>query len=493
MTAPDVSLTIQDGGLKLVPETSDGVQVKIGVASAGTPLTLYPFTPSAVPSGLLTSTLGQGPVPDSIAVGFSQVVDGKAPSLIYGFRVTPSTAATSSAVTVTRKSTSTGTVATTGSSPLDTYAPRIRITKTGTTGTGEFVYSLDGGDTESGVIQIPGGGTYAIPNSGVTAVFTPGAGPTFFEEGDVFTWTTTAPAMTIADIATAITALLLLTNKWEFLHIVGVPADHTATAALFAALATHMATLEGTKRYRSAIMEASDSSDANLITAMASSVSSRIVVGAGFGEIFIPTTKQVQKRPISWILAGRASAIPVHEDLARVASGPVIGLVPNTAAPGNGLYRNERVTPGLDSARFSTLSEFEDKDPQGVYVTNAKMFSATGSDFRHWQHRRVMDKACTIVRPILLRLLSDDVRAETEGERKGKILELEALQIEESATAQLYGAMKAHVSDAAVEISRDDNLLSTEELTADITLITLIYFKKITARIRFVNPALQAA
>lgn len=481
MTAPNVALTIQEGGLGILPATADGIHVKMGVASGLTPLTMYTFAdlPAIVASG------GTGPALDAAAVALTTVVNGVRPPVVYVFPVTPSTAATSGSVTPVRTSTSTGTVATTGSTPYDTYTIKVTITTTGTLGTAAFTYTLDGGDTTSAPIAVPGGGTYAIPSTGVTAVFTAGGGPIFFEAGDTFSWSTVAPAMTVSDIGTAMTALLLLTPAWEGVHVVGTAVDHTATATLFAALATHAATMEASKRYRWIFMEASDSTDANLISAMASSSNTRMLVGAGFEEIYIPTTKLVLKRPAAWSIVGRGMAIPVHEDAARVASGPVTGVV--------SLYRNEDLTPGLDSARFSTMRQFVNNDPSGFFVTNARIFGGSLSDFQYWQDRRVMDKACTIARPILLNLLNDSVQVETTGARKGKIREISAIQIEKSSTMKLLATMSRHVTDATVHLSRDDLILSTKTLTVTISLIPFGYFKQIVATISLSNPALAPA
>jgi len=487
MTAPNVSLAVQDGGLGLVPESADGIHVKVGVSSSGTSGQLYGFTPQAL-TGSLVSTLGQGPLVDAAAVALSTTVNGRGPSKVLCMPMTPSTAATSGSVTPTRTSTSTGTVATTGSSPRNTYDVRLLIVLTGTLGSGTFKYSLDGGDTYSAEIQIPSGGTYTIPSSGVVAVFTAGGGPIYFEAGDLFSWSTTAPALTTSDIASAITALLAVTTAFEFIHIVGAASDHTATATLFAALATHASSLESNYRYRSILMEASDSSDANLDTAMVSSSSNRLLVGLGYEELYIPTTKMILKRPSAWLMAARASCIPVHEDLARILSGPVQGVTPTSALP-NGLYRNEETaTTKMDDKRFSTLKQFVNNDPAGIWITNARMFGSSTSDFRYWQHRRVMDKACTLARSIFLEMLSDDVRVETDGDRKGKILEKEAAQLEKAATARLRASMSENCSDIAVTVSRDDNILSTETLTVTVSIIPFGYLKQISATITFFNP-----
>lgn len=480
MTAPNLSITVKDGGLGTAPETADGVHVKIGVASGLTALSLYTFTSLAA----LQASGAIGPAVDAAAVALNTVVNGKAPPAVLIFPVTPSTAATSGSITETRVSTSVGTVASTGSSPKDQYNVIVLITTSGTLGAGVFQYSLDGGDTYSAPITIPSGGTYTVPNSGVVVVFDASpSGSLKFEAGDKFTWSTTAPAMTTSDIASAVTALLALTTAWEGIHIVGAPADETATATLFAALATHADTIEASKRYRWVFMEAADVSNSLLKTAMASSSHIRMFVGGGWEELYIPTTKMVLKRPSAWPILGRAMAIPVHEDPARVASGPLSGIV--------SLYHNEdTATVPLDSDRFSTLRQFVNNDPAGFYVTNVRVFGGALSDFKYMQHRRVMDKACTLSRSFLLQLLSDSTFLDP---KTGLILEESAVMIEEMINAKLRAAMGNSVSDISFKVSRTDNLLTTSTLTEDERIIPLGYFKNLAATIGYFNPALAPA
>src|SRR5262249_41949376 len=154
-------------------------------------------------------------------------------------------------------------------------------------------------------------------------VFTAGAGPLFFEDGDLFAFATTEPKCTLSDLAAAFTALLSDNRTWGYIHVVGAPVDATALAALFDAVKAQLATFETKKRWVRGIIEAPDVSDANLVTAMSVKEGARLGVAAGYEDVTIPDSLRKFKRSAGWVKAARAACVPIYEDLARVASGAV--------------------------------------------------------------------------------------------------------------------------------------------------------------------------
>lgn len=479
MAMPDATLTVKDNALGLLPSDIDSVHLKIGVSSAGTKNQVYAFTDLDT----LASTLGEGPLVEAAALALATTVNGKSGKPVLCCRVDPATAATVSAVTPTRVGTSTGTVATTGTSALDTYDVIILITRTGTLGAGAFKYSMDGGDTYSQEITIPGGGTYSIssPATGVVVVFTAGGGPTYFEAGDKFTFTTTAPAMTTGDLATSWAAILGDPTEWGFAHIVGAPVDGAALSTFAAAVATHVSTAEAASRFIWALIESPDISDGTLQTQLATFASARVAVSAGWGELTSPRNGRVMKRPSAWIEAARCAAIPVHEDPAKVRSGPVsAGLV--------SIGRDERKAGGiLDAARYATLRTW--LGLSGFYITNVPMMAAAGSDFALVPNRRVMDKACRIGYRALLQFSSQEFRVDP---KTGYIDERDAKAIEAEIEAALNAGVVAegNASSIKVQVPRTDNMLSTKKLRAKLRVVPLAYAKTIDAEIAFSNPAL---
>jgi hypothetical protein len=218
MTIPNVNVEVEDFALGILPENIDGVHAAVGPCSAGSVNTIYGFNDPKV----VKETLGRGKLVEKLIHHLS-LVGGP----VYAIRPN-TTAGTMSAVAVARKSTSTGTVADNSSTPNDEYEAILKITRTGTLGTGAFQYSLDNGDVYSEEIAIPLGGSYTIPDSGIVLTFTPNGGPIYFEKDDQFVFTTTAPSYSMSQLTAAIDVLLADAREWEFLHVVGTPAPSTS-------------------------------------------------------------------------------------------------------------------------------------------------------------------------------------------------------------------------------------------------------------------------
>jgi hypothetical protein len=189
---------------------------------------------------------GGGPLPEAIAVAIAQGA-----GLVYAVRANASVAGTIG--TVQKTGTGTGNLSVTGS-PNDAYEVVVRITRAGARGTAAFIYSLDGGDTYSPEIAVPSSGTYALPGTGITLTFTDGASGTSFEVGDTYTFTTTAPAYSLADLNAAIDALFTQAQlRYQFVHVVGA-----ATPTVAAAVDARMGEAAQAHRYIWAMLEAQD-------------------------------------------------------------------------------------------------------------------------------------------------------------------------------------------------------------------------------------------
>ena len=471
---PDVYVNIQDGGLGVLPLPTESIQAKIGVASQGP--TDQVVAVSDIDS--LTATFGTGPLVEAAAVALAL-----AGGPIYLVRANASVAGTVGAVTATRVGSSDGTLAVSGS-PLDRYQVIVEITRSGSVAAGDaaFRYSLDGGDTWSPEIALVA--SYAIDGTGLTLAFTDGTASPTFEAGDRFAFETTAPAMSLTDLNAALDALLADPREWGFVHVVGA-----AGSAVFAAVATKMAEAEASQRYAFAVLEARDIASGEtedswmsaILTEFANSADTRVAVVAGHAEVASPVTGRVIRRNLAWHYTGRLSAIPIAEDPARVARGPVPGIVT--------LYHDEARKLGLDPERFTTFRTFTGLT--GYYVTNGRMKAPEGSDFDLVQNRRVMDKACTVAVHAARRFLNESVRVDDAG----LIDERDAKRIEGYVKGQLEAALVApgHVSAVDIALDRASNVLSSRSTTLTVRVRPLGYLKWIEIKVGFENPALIPA
>lgn len=468
MSIPEATLTIKDGALGLVPQDTSGIQALIGTSSSGTANVVASYGDVQT----LRDDLGTGPLVEAAALVLSQ---GGGPVVVV--KATGGTAGSNGSVTHTGTGTS---VMTVSGTPLDTYLFKVLIKTAAaavTSGLGTFVYSLDNGTTYSDEIALPTAGTYLVPNTGLTLTFAAGT----LVADDTYTFTSTGPAYTLTNLNTALTALLAASQTWFMVHAVGVPADASASAAVFSALDTALIAAESSFRYAFACMQAADDTDANLISAFSALSSTRVGVCAGFAYIVSPLSGMQYKRGASWAIAARASRVSPATDLGEVAQGALTGVA--------SLLRDERITPGLDANRFSTLRTHVGEP--GFFITNARIMSSPTSDFRYWQHRRVMDIASTTVRSGQLQYLNSSVRIDAET---GLINENDARAIEKNIEAKMRATVTqpGYASDCSVTVDRTVNMLTTETLKIKYRVVPLGYAKTIQGEIGFANPLLAA-
>jgi len=465
---PRQEFSILSNGLGLVEESPNRF-VFIGPSSKGTANVLQAFSQK----NDITDAVGYGPAPEDAAYSM-----GQGGSLLF-MKTSASVAGTNGSVTATLVGTATGTV-TLADAPYDSYTAIIEIMTTGTVGTGEFRYTLDNGKTYSETLTIPAGGTYTIPNTGITATFVPGAGAIYFEAGDTHSWTSVGPSMNATDLGTAITALRADQTTWPVLVICCRFADASTATTFFSALSTHLDTLEGDFRFVRAIMYAGDDDEATTDTAFdavsddrimvvygnAPTASGLVVAGRGFPSLGVG------------LAAGRAAKVKLSTALHRVASGPLPG------ADSTLLSHDERQTESVDSHKLTTFRTWLERG--GAFVTRGRLKAAAGSDFQFWQLGRVMDEACRVTYLAQQLFIAKGVRTTTTG----AIDDRDAGRWESGVQADLEAALlqpvneegtKGHVSSIApseglgYKIDRTNNVQSTATIISTVALRPLAY------------------
>lgn len=472
---PDTFEDFPDGGLGLLAGDTDDVHLKIGVASAGIPLTIYSFSPDA--AGNVKTTLDAGPLVESTVTSLAE----GAP-IVYAMPVAPSTPSAVTAVVLT--GTGTSVLTTTGSTAKDAYDVVIEITRAGVSlvaATAAFRISLDGGDSWSESTAVPVSGiisSYA-GNSGLVLTFGTGT----FVLGDTYRFTTTAPALTLSDISAALDAAFSDERVWRFVHVVGAVSGTIAVG-----VSAKLQTAKTLKRYTRAILETRDmgSAEANatwqasLGADFASISDGRICVIAAPAETVSPISGQQRRVSAAAIITGRISRRRISEDAGRVRTGPLAGIVR--------LYHDERKTPGLNAMRFTTMRTRIGR--AGFYITQGLTLAAPTSDYKFLQNGFVMDKAANIVRDGTLEYLNESL---VVSPATGFIDEVQAKAIE----ADLVGKLSAGLFDkgdmsaeAVVTVKRNNNILATGQVFVRYGILPLAYGKYIYNELVFINPAL---
>lgn len=493
MPLPKQTMVINDPGLG-VTDPAAIIPFFYGPASGGVANEIKTFSSATE----LVAHHKQGAMPEAAAY-----VLQNAGGPVRTMKSATSVAASNGSVTPTRVGTSTGTVTVSGT-PNDDYEHIIRIKKTGTLGTAIFDYSLDDGYTFSAEITVPAGGAYANADTGVTYTFVPGGGPTFFEVGDKHEFDSVGAMWNASDLSAGVTAILASTIPWRFLVCCGQPASAAAAATLFAALGTHMTSLENVFRYRRAMMDTGKDTTGNVTTSFAAQVSKRIL--ASYGDMDVASGKpmagwSVPKRATVQAFARNATGPATQgwgfpsTDLKRVRGGPVPGIV--AKADGSpAISHDEFKTEVLDAARISTLRTYP--EVSGVYITQGRLKSAAGSDFERWQHGMIMDIACETVYAKQALWIGEGLRCNANG----TIDEREAARIEKEVNAALSavlltpvraGGQIGHVSDVRYTVSRTHNLLTTKTLVSEVAIRPLGYVDFIITTLGYQANVLPAA
>lgn len=460
-----VIITVRDGGLNLPVEVAKRPLI-VGVSSKGTANTLYWVNGSQN----IVSELGRGPGPEMLA----PIADSGGALFL---KVAATTAGATGTPAVTRVGSSTGTISI-GGIPSDAYKIRIKISSPG-----RFQYALDGySNTEatgwSPEYLIPAGGTFALAgtadNGGaLTVTFATGTG-TSWDVGDVHRIDCTAPHYTTTDLTAAFSGLLTKLGSVRPTRIMfaGAAATASATATLLAAIAGHLDTLQAARRWCRAVADGGSLDTLeNFKTAIASFTDDRV------GVVYDPITttsgcRIVSKIPFTgWAapvvpfvnaVAERFAATELSESCARVASGPLRGVM----AIGNDEVLNTQFT-----AEDRIITACRRDGQGGFFVTKPFIRSAPTSDFRTLQWGCVLDEICLIVNNELQKWIERNLRTLLDG--TGFLAPEEASRIESMVNAALVEQLvradniegeKGHVSGVAYTVTRTNDYLKTGEI-----------------------------
>jgi len=476
MSLPDVTISITDNALGLsAPATAQ--TASIGASSLGTVNTVYAFSdPTTV-----NSTLGVGPLAEEVV--YKLVVGG---GIVLAVPATH-TASTPSAVTHTGTGASVMTVTTDTNAPYDAYEVVVTIVLGGTNpaaGTATYKYSLDNGRTQSAVYTMPTSGVIDLDVTGLNLTFSAAS----LVAGDTYVFTAAEPTISNADYTTAHTALTADPRFWKHVHLIGSKANITDTVTHAGVVQGLMAANVTAKRYTRAILDAASGTDAALIAAVTTLSADRVDIGAGFARITSPMTGWQFNRSVGWLEAARRHQVPRSEDSGAVATGPLAFV--------QSISRDERTTPGLDDARFTTARTIVGRT--GFYLTQGRLFAPVGSDFSLIQYGEVMDLACQSGYDELIETLNAVVRVNPAGVSPplvaGAIDERDAGKLEAKLLTRLRTDLIAPqlIVSGSVLINRQQNVLSTGIIKYKVRILPFGYSKFIEAEFGFENPAIQA-
>lgn len=325
--------------------------------------------------------------------------------------------------------------------------------------------------------------TYVLSTTGMTISFPFGT----YTDGDTYTFTTVEPNYSLTNLGDALDVFLADAQRsWFLLHVVGSPTDEAAARAMADLLDTYGSDAQALHRFVFFVMEAADGLDEDDLKAeFVDFESTRVAVSYGYEELTSEATKDDQKRvhnrPSAWPAVARWAQIPISEKGAYVGRGKLGGVSSVEQA-----ILDE--AENMADARFIAIREVIGKI--GYFLAEDCIMAPAGSDFSLVPYRRIMDVACTVVRAGLLNYLNARILV---GADTGFIIESQAQAIEADVNSKLKTALVSpgHASKAQIVVTRDNNILSTQELLVETRITPPGYAKTITHTIGFNNPTIQ--
>lgn len=478
---PGQTLSIRDGGIGSITNATI-LPLVVGRTSSGTDLavTTHYSTQS------VRDALGEGPAVE-LACLLAEVGG------CHVLRVAGTTAGTAGAVTPTRVGTSTGTVTVSGAAPFDAYSVKIAITATGTLGTARYKLSLDGGLTFGGERVMPAGGTAVLGSSNVTATFVAGAGPTYFEAGDVHSFTCVAPTFSTAELTaafasgTAAHAFLRGSTVVEQIFLAGRQASAVAGAGMGAVLEAVTASLAADNVFVTYIADAGNDTAANVRAATGVVGTIASTRGAyAHGTATRPTANPGEgwgtpALPLAYSAAVRAAVVDPAENLGRRRSGPLTGVT--------AVSNDEGITPAFTEGD-RILTATSRRGNAGFYITNGYTRSAADSDFIYYDYSRLIARICRLTVEAQSKWILSKIRVRTDG--TGRIAEVDAKRIEAAVQSVLdelimkqpnSEGFSGFASAVRYTVNRSNNILATRQLQSSVAVIPLPPIESITTSV----------
>ena len=470
MGLPDVTNTILDGTLGSRGADATGIFGAVGVAANfGGGIRIFSDPADAA------AALGDGPLRDLVVSALTV-----AGTICYAVGLEGTLAGTVGAVTPGSANTGAGSLTAAGS-PRNEYDVRVVVVEAGALNEAVFRVEIDG--VLSKKYTVPDApGTFVIPETGVTLTFTAGL-PTgeqkSFELDDEWTFATTAPAATNAEVLAAVDALIASPYVYEWISIAGI-----SSAPLWASLATKAAGAEAIHRYIHFKCQARYRADGETtdqwVAALAgtergTTVGGRVQVYAAWITESDPSG-QIDERGMIGLGTGLSARRGPHEPIDAVKYGGIPGVV--NILPED---VNDGQIKTLRDAGYVTVRQYAGKT--GVYITSGQMLAEDTSDFKLEERRRVMDKACTVVRDAQMTYLGDTVEVAADGS-------LEGIEMFQKISEQPLEDMETagEISGFEIYIDPMQNILATETVVTRVRITPLGKMSYIENVISYHNP-----
>lgn len=461
----DINISLSDGALATA-SSATGIHVKIGASPIVSSEAIA--IRNTMNAKRIKELLGQSPLADAV---MDSIENGSA--LIYCLPVAASTAGSAGSVTAT--ATGTGTVTVTGA-PTNAFKVVVKVTVGGVLNAAAIRYSLDGGSVFGDEQTIPANGAVTLTNTGITLGFA--AGATGFVAGDQFVFATTAPAMSNADVLTALDKVRNINATIEFVHVVGA-SDPALWAACGEAAAKYHSDY---KRPLFVVCEAPAPAADQVADAYATQL---VNLQNGINSIYVQVVAArgvytrldgvTADKNLAGVICGFYAAASVQQSIGETKSFSISESKLSALTPIGFLDE----AAALDDARYLTVRRYDGLF--GWYVTNARMMCPEGSDYKYAERIRTTNKIVREVRKQLLTQMQTTVDISNLDAELAAIAELAMSPVDVMED-------KGEISSARIVVPKGQDILGSETLNLVIHYVPVGHIREIAVDLGMENP-----
>lgn len=483
LAGPLASTDFDDGALSITALTA-GQSFRVVVSGTNTPLSTS-YAGSVITVNTATNADGQPiSLANSIQTSLATLAAAN-PGIFTSALVGAGNeiVAAKSSTPLPFGSTGSATVAAGTGGPTDDYTFIVNILRGGTIGGATPVtieWSCDGGNLFSSQVVIPASGVVLLKDTlldtNVTITFTG-----TFDVGDSFAFTASGPTTGATDLYAAVDAAIAdQTRQFGFITS-PVVLDRAVATVLDSKLqvARPIRELYGVFTVRGPNTGESETDWENaLINAFAGFVSLNGLVSLTAGQVQVVSTYSARqfKRNLIYPVASRAASIPVHEDLGKVATGPMRNVL--------NIYHDEAKSYGLSAQRFIVSRTFPTRPGQYFIQESPTMSDSSDVGYTLLEWERVVLSVARIATDAGLIFVNASFDA--IGQLDGSGAPLGAISIASANKIQAYvnSAVRAFLfkpktdgqvsaSDFTCTVLRNYSFLATREIRMELNITPL--------------------
>ncbi len=453
--------TIGNGNLGILPTSPVGTFLAVGPCSGADDLSIHIFSKADI--GSVRTELGSGDLCDRV-LDFLSLCGQK--GKIIAVPANKDVVGSIAAATKTGSGTAVGV---SGGSPTGSYDIVVQIVTGGDFGTATYQISFDGGDTWFGPYTTPAvPGAVTLGSSGVTLTWSDiYAGDGSFVADDQWAFSTVSPSCTLNALLAALDAGAETNLPFEY-ALAATPTNQATWTGLGVWRDDMFAAHRPVRVLTETPIPTSGMSASAFVTAALAGISGfshdAVSVCVGTMEILDADGYSIV-RGISGLVAGLIAASDVHESIGRTMYCKL------TPALGQGLALSDGQLQALDAARYIVARQYAGLT--GWYVNNGNVAADSTSDYQTIENCRVIDNVIRNLRNEALKHVHSTVRV-VNG-----VADPSGLKALEGGCKGVLKAIGNTFSSGRIEIPEGQDVLASQEIDANISIVPFGYMKAI--------------